>query len=538
MTYFIPFFKKRFTSVHLSAILISNKFENSVLKLKGLTWEVIRMKATSYELKPKVREFLQGNIGLYINGEYVQAVSGKTFDVIDPATEEIIAQVSEAQAEDVDNAVKAARKAFDASEWSKMKAFQRSRVIYKFADLLEENREELAQLESLDNGKPYEIALTDDVDGSIEHFRYYAGFATKIQGKTTQVSPEYLNYTEHEPVGVVGQIIPWNFPLLMAAWKLGSALAVGCTVVIKPASETPLSLLYAAKLFKEAGFPDGVVNIVPGLGRKAGEAIVTHDLVDKVSFTGSTAVGKGVMKKSADQIKNVTLELGGKSPTIILEDANLTEAIEGAFNGTMYNHGQNCSACTRVYVHRKHYDQVIQELRDYASKVKLGPGMESDTDMGPLVSEKQKQIVLEYIEKGKNEGARLVAGGEKAFDKGYFMKPTIFADVEDDMTIAREEIFGPVMSVFVFDSVEEVIQRANDSIYGLAASVWTENIKTGHYIARKLQAGTVWINDVGLEWETMPFGGYKQSGIGREMGGEYGLENYTEVKSVYVNIEK
>jgi aldehyde dehydrogenase (NAD+) len=496
------------------------------------------MKAIGYELKPKVKEFLERDIGLYINGEYVQAVNGKTFDVIDPATEEAIARVSQAQTEDVDSAVRAARGAFDNGEWSKMKAFQRSRLIYKFADLIEENREELAQLESLDNGKPYKVALADDVDGSIEHFRYYSGFATRIQGKTTQVSPEYLNYTEHEPVGVVGQIIPWNFPLLMAAWKLGSALAVGCTVVIKPASETPLSLLYTAKLFKEAGFPDGVVNVVPGSGREAGEAIVTHHLVDKVSFTGSTVVGKGVMKKAADQIKNVTLELGGKSPTIILEDADITDAINGAFNGTMYNHGQNCSACTRVYVHRKHYNHVVQALAERASKVKLGAGMESETEMGPLVSEKQKQSVLGYIEQGKTEGARLVAGGEKAFDKGYYVKPTIFADVEDDMTIAREEIFGPVMSVFVFDSVEEVIKRANDSNYGLAASVWTENIKTGHYVARKLQAGTVWINDVGLEWETMPFGGYKQSGIGREMGGEYGLENYTEVKSVYVNIEQ
>ncbi|MGE7717953.1 aldehyde dehydrogenase family protein [Priestia megaterium] len=496
------------------------------------------MKATGYDLKPKVKEFLKETVGLYINGEYVQASNGKTFDVIDPATEEVIAQVSEAQTEDVDKAVRAARKSFDESEWSKMKAYTRSHLIYKLADLLEENREELAQLESLDNGKPYKIALTDDVDGSIQHFRYYAGFATKIQGKTTQVSPEYVNYTVHEPVGVVGQIIPWNFPLLMAAWKLGSALAVGCTVVIKPASETPLSLLYIAKLFKEAGFPDGVVNITPGSGRVAGEAIVTHNLVDKVSFTGSTGVGKDVMKKAADQIKGVTLELGGKSPTIILEDADLTEAIEGAFNGTMYNHGQNCSACTRVYVHRTHYDRVVQALAERVSTLKLGAGMDAETDMGPLVSEKQKQTVLGYIEKGKAEGARLVAGGERTFDTGYFVEPTIFADVTDDMTIAREEIFGPVMSVFVFDTVEEVIKRANDSDYGLAASVWTENIKTGHYIANKLQAGTVWINDVGLEWETMPFGGYKQSGIGREMGGEYGLENYTEVKSIYVNIER
>lgn len=496
------------------------------------------MKAAGYELKPKVKEFLKGNIGLYINGDYVQATNGKTFSVIDPATEEVIAQVSEAHTEDVDNAVIAARRAFDHGEWSKMKAYTRSLLIYKLADLLEENREELAQLESLDNGKPYKIALTDDVDGSIQHFRYYAGFATKIQGKTTQVSPEYVNYTLHEPVGVVGQIIPWNFPLLMAAWKLGSALAVGCTVVIKPAVETPLSLLYIAKLFKEAGFPDGVVNIIPGSGPIVGEAIVTHKNVDKVSFTGSTSVGKEVMKKAADQIKGVTLELGGKSPTIILEDANLEEAIEGAFNGTMYNHGQNCSACTRVYVHRKHYDHVVKALAERMNTLKLGPGMDPETDMGPLVSEKQKQTVLDYIEQGKREGACLVAGGEKTFDTGYFVEPTIFADVTDDMTIAREEIFGPVMSIFVFDTVEEVIKRANDSNYGLAASVWTENIKTGHYIASKLQTGTVWINDVGLEWETMPFGGYKQSGIGREMGGEYGLENYTEVKSIYVNIER
>ncbi|TYS24249.1 aldehyde dehydrogenase family protein [Bacillus subtilis] len=496
------------------------------------------MKAAGYELKPKVKEFLKGNIGLYINGDYVQATNGKTFSVIDPATEEVIAQVSKAHTEDVDNAVIAARRAFDHGEWSKMKAYTRSLLIYKLADLLEENREELAQLESLDNGKPYKIALTDDVDGSIQHFRYYAGFATKIQGKTTQVSPEYVNYTLHEPVGVVGQIIPWNFPLLMAAWKLGSALAVGCTVVIKPAVETPLSLLYIAKLFKEAGFPDGVVNIIPGSGPIVGEAIVTHKNVDKVSFTGSTSVGKEVMKKAADQIKGVTLELGGKSPTIILEDANLEEAIEGAFNGTMYNHGQNCSACTRVYVHRKHYDHVVKALAERMNTLKLGPGMDPETDMGPLVSEKQKQTVLDYIEQGKREGACLVAGGEKTFDTGYFVEPTIFADVTDDMTIAREEIFGPVMSIFVFDTVEEVIKRANDSNYGLAASVWTENIKTGHYIASKLQTGTVWINDVGLEWETMPFGGYKQSGIGREMGGEYGLENYTEVKSIYVNIER
>lgn len=352
------------------------------------------MQTVQFEWKPKVKEFLEGNIGLYINGEYVNALSGNKLDVLDPATEEVIAQVDMGDKEDIDKAVKAARTAFDEGDWTKMKASSRSRIIYKFADLLEGNREELAQLESLDNGKPYKVALTDDVDGTIEHFRYYAGFATKIQGKSTNVSPDYINYTLHEPVGVVGQIIPWNFPLLMAAWKLGSALAVGCTVVIKPASETPLSLLYIAKLFKEAGFPDGVVNIVPGSGRGAGEAITTHPLVDKVAFTGSTNVGKDVMRKAADQLKDVTLELGGKSPSIILEDANVEKAIEGAFSGTMYNHGQNCSATTRIYVQRKLYDQVLRGLSDKLEQIKLGHGMDPETDMGPLVSKNSSKRYL------------------------------------------------------------------------------------------------------------------------------------------------
>lgn len=495
------------------------------------------MMTSEITLKRKVKEFLAEEKGLYINGAYTPANSGKTLEVINPATEKAIGNVSEAQEEDIDTAVSAARRAFDEGEWTQLEAAERSRLIYKFADLLDENREELAQLEALDNGKPYEAALTDDVDGTVQHFRYYAGWATKITGKTVNVSPDYLNYIVHEPIGVVGQVIPWNYPLAMAGWKLGSALAVGCAVVIKPAEETPLSLLYAAKLFKEAGFPDGVVNVVPGTGSVAGEALITHQDVDKVAFTGSTAVGKRVMKNAADEVKDVTLELGGKSPSIILEDANIEEAIAGSFDGTMYNHGQNCSACTRVFVHRKHYDQVIEAFAKRANAMKLGPGMDPETDMGPLISAKQQETVLDYIEKGKAEGARLVAGGEKAFDKGYFVQPTIFADVEDNMTIAREEIFGPVMAVFVFDEVEEVISRANDSEYGLAASVWTENIRSGHYIAGKLQAGTVWVNDFGLELETMPFGGYKKSGIGREMGGEYGLANYTEVKSVLVKIK-
>ncbi|AMO31957.1 aldehyde dehydrogenase family protein [Lysinibacillus sphaericus] len=487
-------------------------------------------------LKPQIKEFLQSTIGLYIDGKYVQAQSGKTLNVLNPANEEVIAVVSEAQAEDIDLAVHAAQQAFE-GQWSMMEAAERSRIIYKLADLLEEHREELAQLESLDNGKPYKAALADDVDGTVQHFRYYAGWATKITGQTVQVSKDYLNYIVHEPVGVVGQIIPWNFPLAMAAWKLGAALAVGCTVVIKPAAETPLSLLYVGQLMKQAGFPDGVVNIVPGTG-EAGEAIVTHKGVAKVAFTGSTKTGIHVMKKAADDVKSITLELGGKSPAIVLPDADVEEAIEGTFAGTMYNHGQNCSACTRVFVHSSLYNLFIERLAEKAKALKIGSGLDPETDMGPLVSQKQLNTVLDYIEKGKEEGARIVAGGDRALEKGYFVQPTIFADVQDTMIIAQEEIFGPVMSILSFETVDEVIVRANNSKYGLAASIWTENVKKAHYIASKLQAGTVWINDFGLEWETMPFGGYKQSGIGREMGGEYGLSNYTEVKSVFVNMKQ
>ncbi|ASN04563.1 aldehyde dehydrogenase family protein [Virgibacillus necropolis] len=494
------------------------------------------MITSQIELKPKVNAFLDGNKELYINGEFVPSVNGEKFEVYNPATEEILAEVSSAHEEDIDKAVKAARNAFEEGEWPKLSTAERSHLIYKLADLIDQNREELAQLEALDNGKPYSVALEDDIDGTAEHFRYYAGWATKVLGQTVPISPDYLNYTVHEPVGVVGQIIPWNFPLSMASWKLGAALATGCTIVLKPAEQTPLSLLYAAKLFKEAGFPDGVVNFVPGFGDTAGAAIVDHDDIDKLAFTGSTAVGKSIMRKAADSVKHVTLELGGKSPNIILEDADIEKAIEGAFDGIMYNHGQNCSAGSRVYVHRKHYDRVVDELAKRAKEVKLGNGMNPDTDMGPLVSKKQFDRVYGYIEKGIEEGAKLVAGGERPFDKGYFITPTVFADVEDNMTIAREEIFGPVVTVFPFDATEEVIRRANDSLYGLAAAVWTENIKTGHKVAHRLKAGTVWINDYNLENPAAAFGGYKQSGIGREMG-SYALDNYTEVKSIWVNLQ-
>lgn len=492
---------------------------------------------TKRELKPKVEEFLSKPIGLYINGSYVSSKSGKTFETLNPATEEVIATVSEAEEEDIHLAVEAARQAFDEGPWSKLTTAERSHLIYKFANLIEEHREELAQLETLDNGKPYQQALEDDVDGTVDHFRYYAGWATKTFGQTIPISKDYLNYTVHEPIGVVGQIIPWNFPLAMASWKLGAALATGCTVVIKPAEQTPLSLLYAAQLLKEAGFPDGVVNIVPGFGPVAGEAIVTHPDIDKVAFTGSTIVGKGIMKKAADQVKHVTLELGGKSPNIIFEDADLEEAIEGAFQGIMYNHGQNCSAGSRVYVQRPLYEKVLNALVERANSLKLGDGFNKDTEMGPLISKEQLDRVIGYVIKGEDEGAKILAGGKRAFDRGYFMQPTIFADATDDMTIAREEIFGPVVVVFPFDTTEEVIERANNSNYGLAAGIWTENIKKAHNVASQLHAGTIWINDYGLEMEGAPFGGYKQSGIGRELG-SYALNEYTEVKSVWVNIKQ
>ncbi len=490
------------------------------------------------ELKPKVKEFLKGDKGLYINGDYVSSESGKTFEVKNPSTEEVIANVSEASEKDVDKAVKAAKDAFDNGEWTKMDADSRSQLIYKFAELLHENREELAQLEALDNGKKYQQALEDDVDGTVQHFRYYAGWATKIFGKTTNIDPNYVTYTVHEPIGVVAQIVPWNYPLLMAAWKMGAALAAGCTIVLKPAEDTPLSILYAAQLFKEAGFPDGVVNFVPGYGDKAGHALVTHKDVSKVAFTGSTNTGRNIMKEAAEDIKSITLELGGKSPAVVLEDADLDAGLEGILDGTMYNSGQNCSATTRVYVQRNIYDEVIDALKKKAEEITVGDGLDEKTDIGPLVSKKQLDTVLGYIEKGKEEGAKLITGGKRIGSKGFFVEPTIFTDVTDDMTIAREEIFGPVMSVLPFDDIEEVIKRANDSNYGLAASVWTENIKDGHYIASKLEAGTVWINDFGLELETMPFGGYKQSGIGRDMGGDYGISNYIEVKSVFVNMDR
>ena len=487
------------------------------------------------ELSSKVSEFLKGTKKLYIGGKFVESASSKTFETINPATGEVLATVYEAEEKDIDLAVKAAKRAFETGPWSKMSGAEKAKLIFKLTDLIEEHQEELAQLDTLDNGKPISESRALDVPNAIEEFRYFAGWATKNMGQTIPVSGNFLNYTRHEPVGVVGQIIPWNFPISMLSWKVAPALAAGCTVVLKPAEQTPLSALYFAELVEKAGFPPGVVNIVPGFGPTAGQAIVEHPDVNKIAFTGSTVVGKKLMKQAADTMKRVTLELGGKSPNIILPDADLSKAIPGVFTGIMFNQGEICSAGSRVYVHKSQYEEVVAGMVKLAKEVKLGNGLDAETTMGPLVSKKQQDRVFEYINIGIKEGAKLATGGGK-LGEGFFIEPTIFIDVEEHMTIAKEEIFGPVVVVMPYDTIEEVIERANSSAYGLGAGVWTENLKTAHNVANQLKSGSVWINCYDAIDPASPFGGYKESGFGREMG-SYALENYTEVKSVWVNLD-
>ncbi|MFB5284728.1 aldehyde dehydrogenase family protein [Peribacillus sp. Hz7] len=486
-------------------------------------------------IKPRVQEFLKGTKKLLINGEWVEAASGQTFETLDPSNGKVLAVVSEAGPEDVDRAVKAARQAFENGLWRKMSASERGRLIYKLADLMEAHQEELAQLETLDNGKPINETRNADVPLAIDHIRYYAGWTTKIMGQTIPVAGNYFNYTRHEPVGVVGQIIPWNFPLLMATWKLGAALATGCTIVLKPAEQTPLSALYLGQLALEAGIPAGVLNIVPGFGETAGAPLVDHPDVDKIAFTGSTSVGKMIMRQAAGTVKKISLELGGKSPNIILPDADMSKAIPGALMGIMFNQGQVCCAGSRLYIQKKSYDNVVADLAAHAKNIKQGAGINPSTQIGPLVSQEQLERVGKYIELGKQEGAEVVAGGVYGQGEGYFVEPTIFADVNDEMTIAKEEIFGPVVSAMPFEDLDDVIRRANNSEYGLAAGLWTQDVKKAHYVANQLKAGTVWVNCYNVFDAASPFGGYKQSGIGREMG-SYALDNYTEVKSVWINL--
>jgi len=485
-------------------------------------------------LHPKVIEFLNGPKKLFIDGGWHESVGGQTFETTNPATGEVLAHVYEARENDIDKAVEAAAKAFEEGLWSRISASDRSKLMHKLADLMERDFEVLAQLDTLDNGKPIQEMRKADLPGAIEQLRYFAGWTTKMTGQTIPVSNSFLNYTRHEAVGVVGQIIPWNFPIMMALWKIAPALATGCTIILKPAEQTPLSALYLGKLIEEAGFPNGVVNIVPGFGKSAGNALVEHPKVNKIAFTGSTPVGKSIMKTAADTMKRVTLELGGKSPNIILPDADLDKAIPGVFNGIMANQGEVCCAGSRAYIPEQIYDEVMERLADHAKKVKLGNGLAEDTQMGPLVSKRQQDIVTSYIQKGIDEGAKLLAGGE-SLDKGYFVQPTVFS-AEDHMTIAREEIFGPVVAAMSYKTIDEVIERANNSPFGLGAGLWTENLKNAHVVASKLKAGSVWVNCYNLTNAAVPFGGYKQSGIGREMG-SYALENYTEVKSVWVNLD-
>src|ERR1700676_5739850 len=474
---------------------------------------------------------------LLINGKWVNSASGKTFPTINPSTGEVITQVAEADAPDVDKAVSAARAAFETGAWrKKLSASQRGALMYKLADLIEKNADELAQLESLDNGKPYHVARAADLPLTIACYRYYAGWADKNQGKTIPVNGPYFTYTKHEPVGVAGQIIPWNFPLLMQAWKLGPALAAGCTVVLKPAEQTPLSALRVGELINEAGFPPGVVNILPGYGPTAGAALARHMDVDKVAFTGSTEVGLLIMRAAADSnLKRVTLELGGKSPNIVFADSDMDKAIEGAHFALFFNQGQCCCAGSRLFVEEKCYDEFVAKSVERAKKRTVGNPFDKKTEQGPQVDQDQFNKIMGYIDAGKREGARLVCGGERVGTRGYFVAPTVFSDVQDNMKIAQEEIFGPVMSILKFKDINEVSARANKSAYGLAAAVWTKDISKAHAIADNVRAGTVWVNCYDVFDAGAPFGGFKQSGIGRELG-EYSLSNYTEIKTVTVKL--
>jgi phenylacetaldehyde dehydrogenase len=492
-------------------------------------------------LDRKVEEFVATPRQLFINGQWVDAASGKTFETPDPATGETLARIAEGDAEDINRAVTAARKAFEEGPWSRMTPSERGRLIWKIGDLILEHTDELAQLESLDNGKPFLVAQAADVPLAADLFHYMAGWATKIEGNTINISvpvmpgANFHSYTLREPVGVVGQIIPWNFPLLMAAWKLGPALAAGCTVVLKPAEQTPLSALRLAELIAEAGVPEGVVNVVPGFGETAGAALAAHMDVDKVAFTGSTEVGKLIVQAAGNSnLKKLTLELGGKSPNIVFDDAD-PAAIAGAANAIFFNHGQCCVAGSRLFVHQSRFDEVVDGVSEIAKGIKLGPGMEPGTQMGPLVSDEQLRRVTSYLESGRTDGATALTGGSRYGDRGYFVEPTVLTNTTPEMKVVREEIFGPVVVAAPFSDLDDIAAEANDTEYGLGAGIWTKDISKAHALAKKLRAGTVWINCYNVFDASLPFGGYKQSGWGREMGHEV-LNNYTEVKAVTVQL--
>jgi acyl-CoA reductase-like NAD-dependent aldehyde dehydrogenase len=488
------------------------------------------------ELKPQKANPQTGK--LFINGEFVDAISGKTFETRNPATGELLANIAEAGVGDVDLAVKAARAAFaDNSPWRKMSAKDRSRVLWKLADLIRANELELAELETLDTGKPISESLKFDIPQAAECFEYYAGWPTKIVGETIPASQggDSFVYTLREPIGVCGQIIPWNFPLQMLAWKLAPALACGNTVVMKPAEQTPLTALKFAELTQQAGLPPGVFNVVTGFGHITGAALVDHPDVDKIAFTGSVEVGKEIMRSAAKTLKRVSLELGGKSPNIVFADADLDTAAKYALGGIFFNQGEMCTAGSRIFVEAKGYDQFMEVLTSRANKMVAGDPLNPKTRLGTLISQEHLDRVLSYVDIGKQEGAKVVAGGERIGTKGYFMKPTVLSDVTNAMRVAQEEIFGPVASVIRFEDLEEGVREANNSQFGLAAAIWTRDIKKAHTIAKRVKAGTVWINTISTTDNAVPFGGFKSSGFGRELG-RAAIDLYTETKSVWVDL--
>ncbi len=486
---------------------------------------------------PKISEFFSRKHRMLVDGKFVTAASGKTFPVYNPATGEVVAQVPEAEAADVDLAVQAARRAFDGGAWPHMTPSERGRLLWKLADLVEANLEEIAEIESLDNGKPLSVARAADLPLTVDMFRYMAGWATKISGRTLSLSMprEFHSYTLREPVGVVAQIIPWNFPLLMAAWKLAPALAAGCTIILKVAEQTPMSALRLAELIQEAGFPPGVVNVLTGYGEGAGAPLAAHPLVDKIAFTGSTEVGKLIVHAATGNLKKVSLELGGKSPAIIFPDADLEVAIAGAASAIFFNQGQCCCAGSRLYAHQDVFDRVLEGVSDIASKIQVGSGLDPATQMGPLVSEEQFSRVTGYIRAGVEEGATVATGGKPHGERGYFVQPTVLTGTKPEMKVVREEIFGPVVCAESFSDadLDRLALEANDTIYGLAASVWTRDLSMAHKMAKRIRSGTVWVNCHNVFDASLPFGGYKQSGWGREMGEEV-LNNYTETKAVTI----